>query len=290
MEAIDVDVVAGAAIQRGRRCRGKGHVERRRALRLRGPRGGCAVVSYCRPVRHGFRSYGRAALLSCCSRVLRGTTGFADVATWDFGADLESPGGMSADSPQACVGAAPGRTANPNLDSVTLSAVLVDDTRWFVISNDVVARAPSGDVLDVDTRRLIISDSLVATPPGLHLLTTTTGTTGDDCDYEAPNYYYSNHYYYYTPLPLYRCAQGDPMPRAVRECSPIFGGHSAGRGGALGFGLRGGTLGGGSGMWREQRHRHPKYFVDKVGEDEAAAALSSALEIPNYALALAVGF
>ena len=36
------------------------------------------------------------------------------------------------------------------------------------------------------------------------------------------------------------------MPRASRERSPIFGGHSSGRGGALDFGLRGGTLGMGS--------------------------------------------
>ena len=27
-------------------------------------------------------------------------------------------------------------------------------------------------------------------------------------------------------------------------------------------------------MWREQRHRHSKYFVDEVDEDEAAAARS----------------
>ena len=37
-----------------------------------------------------------------------GTTVCADVAALDSGTDLESPGGMSADSPQACVGAAPG--------------------------------------------------------------------------------------------------------------------------------------------------------------------------------------
>ena len=199
----------------------------------------------CRPIRDGFRSYGRAALLSCCSRFLRGTTVIADVATWDFGTDVESPGGMSADSPQACVGAAPGMLladASPTLDSLCHSAVRVDQLFDHVYGN---LNCHGVSRVDQDDH---VYGNLSTTPPGLHLPATTTGTTGDnhDYDHEAPNYYYYSNYYHYTPQPLYCCAQGDPMPRASRERSPFFGGHSAGRGGALDFGLRGSTLGGGS--------------------------------------------
>jgi hypothetical protein len=153
---------------------------------------------------------------------------------------------MSADSPQACVGAAPGSKANPTLDSLLSIAVPVVDTRWFVISNDLVARAPPGVVLVDDTQSLIISTEMVAArevergPPGLLLQARSapTTTTTDHCNYCDHDYDYDNYYYYYhvTPLPLYCCAQGDLMPRASRECPPIFGGHSAGRGCTLGFG------------------------------------------------------
>ena len=183
-----------------------------------------------RPRRHGLRSYGRALMLSCCPRFLRGTTEAADCvveAELDCGGVLdESPGGMSADSPQACVGAAPGMLladASPALDSLLPSchsAVRVDQLFDHVYGNLKHCHG----VFEVDQYDHVYG-SLHAPndevgPPGLLLQarpTTATTTTGD---YDNWDYDYHYNYYHYstiTPLPLYCCAQGDPMPRASRE-------------------------------------------------------------------------
>ena len=74
---------------RGREQRAKRHRNGRRARQT-----GAAEVDCCsRPIRHGLRSYGRGLLLSLGTLTSRGTT--------CVDANGESPGDMSADSPQA---------------------------------------------------------------------------------------------------------------------------------------------------------------------------------------------
>jgi hypothetical protein len=163
--------------------------------------------------------------------------GFWDRCGKSWGNECRLPSGMCRGCAQDVVG-----NASPTLDSLCHSAVRVDQLFDHVYGN---LNCHGVSRVDQDDH---VYGNLSTTPPGLHLPATTTGTTGDnhDYDHEAPNYYYYSNYYHITPRPLYCCAQGDLMPRASRERSPFFGGHSAGRGGALDFGLRGSTLGGGS--------------------------------------------
>ena len=109
-------------------------------MRLLGPRGNSADVDCRRPVRHELRSYGRAMLLSYCSRFLRGTDGFAEAVVY-----LELPGfGVSAQGEQTPrrvnaqrgqtprrVRAASGSTANITRDSLLQNVVLLVDQLSF---------------------------------------------------------------------------------------------------------------------------------------------------------------
>ena len=126
---------------------------------------------------------------------------------------------------------------------------------------------------------------------------TTTIASGDYYNYwDYDSYYGYSHYSTITPLPLYCCAQGDPMPRESRECSPFFCGHSGGRASDRHLGVVAGSRlwrdGSGSGAYPDFLldnqllhgppgvHLHPSAF-SQIGLPQFLSSGIDTLSVPN---------